>query len=107
MRLMKDGSLRIRESNPNGWKKSDVVMRHLVWRKETGEARASADSGRAEVPEKYFGTWVLDVEASNKVIADHPTIPARNKESWPKFVSDLIRWEWVISRRHDPRLHYH
>ena len=36
LRLMKDGSLRIRT-----WTSSD----DLVWRKETGEARASADSG--------------------------------------------------------------
>ena len=46
LRLMKDGSLRIRESNPDGsWKKSVEMLRHLVWRKESGGASASADRG--------------------------------------------------------------
>ena len=55
----------------------------------------SALSARAEVPEKYFGTWVLDIEASTKEVADHA--PAQVKESWLKIVADLIRYEWVIS----------
>ena len=49
----------------------------------------------AEVPEKYIGTWVLDIEASNEEIADHA--PAQVKERWLKGVADLIRYENVIS----------
>jgi hypothetical protein len=63
------------------------------------ESRAAATvSGgqgpRAEVPEKYLGTWVLDVEATNKEVAEHA--PARSQAQWLRGVADLLRFEWAI-----------
>jgi hypothetical protein len=66
---------------------------------ESGALR-SGNSGKnerasAEVPEKYIGTWVLDIEATNKEIAEHA--PARSQAQWLRGVADLVRFEWAIS----------
>ena len=45
LRLMEDESLRIREKNADGWHKDDVLSRHMVWRKDDGEAMAGKQAG--------------------------------------------------------------
>lgn len=45
LRLVDDGSLRIRTRTATGWGDDDYVTRFFVYRKETGEARATAGRG--------------------------------------------------------------
>ena len=51
----------------------------------------------AEVPKQYIGTWVLDVETTGQVIANHPDLSDEIKQGWETGATDLIRYEWLIS----------
>ena len=51
-----------------------------------------AVSVRAQVPEKYLGTWVLDSEASKKEISEN--LPEQSADS---VLQELERVEWAIS----------
>jgi hypothetical protein len=42
LRLMDDGSLRVRHSKANGWDSGDEVSRHMVFRKDQGAAATGA-----------------------------------------------------------------
>lgn len=38
----------------------------------------------AEVPERFLGTWVVDKEATARIIADDPNMSPENKPGWTK-----------------------
>jgi hypothetical protein len=47
------------------------------------------------IPEQFQGTWVLDIEATSKVIAGEATLSEEMRESWQS--AEILQYDYVIS----------
>jgi len=58
----------------------------------------SATSSAAEIiPERFQGTWRLDIELTSESIANDVELPADFKENWVKQSKDVLQFDYVIT----------
>lgn len=49
------------------------------------------------IPERFRGTWVIDIEATSENIANAASLPAELKESWTEHGATLLQFDYVIT----------
>ncbi len=49
------------------------------------------------IPERFQGTWVIDVESTSQRIASESSLPPELKESWIEHAATLLQFDYVIT----------
>jgi hypothetical protein len=49
------------------------------------------------IPERFRGTWVINIEATSENIASAASLPAELKESWTELSATLLQFDYVIT----------
>lgn len=54
-------------------------------------------SAAESIPERFQGTWIIDIDSTSQRIADEASLSADLKEAWLTHSATLLRFDYVIS----------
>lgn len=54
-------------------------------------------SAAESIPERFHGTWVIDIVSTSEKIANEASMSADIKEAWLTHSATLLRFDYVIS----------
>ena len=50
------------------------------------------------IPERFQGTWVLDIESTSQMIANEAALSTELKDSWTELSATLLQFDYVITK---------